>query len=117
MTLLVLLARAAPARVVAPDLVALVHMPRLDVRQQLGGLVVVAQLHARCGGAASGGGSGQRAGLVRSGAARVAEVARGARVRAGGPRRARRRLLCGLPVLALYLHLHSEDVAGGPPPD
>src|SRR3954465_10126696 len=105
MTLLELLARSAPARIVAADLLALVHVPRLDVRQQLRG-IVLGELHPGRPRAARRrrrrpppprGGRAQRARLVLRGAAGVAEVTRGAGIRAGGPR-VRLLLLGAVPV-------------------
>src|SRR4051794_3994728 len=110
MALLELLARPAPARVVAADLLALVHVAGLDMRQELGG-IVIGELHARRRGTTGCGRRGQCAWLVLRRAARVAEVARGARVGAGGPGTVWRLLLRAVAVLALDLHLDAEDVA------
>src|SRR4051794_11341187 len=75
--LLVLLARAAPAGVVTPDLVLLVDPALLDDRQRLGhravGLGISLGRHA---GAGAGGRSRQRAGLGGTDAARVGHVRR-----------------------------------------
>src|SRR5256885_873828 len=108
MALLEFLARTAPAGIVAAGALVLVHVPGLDVRKELG-RVLVRVFHALSGGAAAGGSGGERARLVGGRAARVGEVARGAGVAGRAPRL--RLLLAGaVAVLALELHLHAEDV-------
>src|SRR5437763_17019782 len=114
MALLEFLARAAPAGVVAADALVLIHVPGLDVRQKLGG-VLIRVFHSLRRDAAGGRGSREGARLIGGRAARVGEVARGAGVAGGAPglglvglARAAR----AVAVAALDLHLHAEDVAG-----
>src|SRR5947209_11912005 len=112
MALLVLLPRAAPARVVAADLVALVDMPCRDDRHHelllsVGGGGPLGD-HAR-------GGGGEGAWLRVGGSAGVAQPPGGARVgrgRPGGLRSWR-----GAGALTLHLDLDVEDVAGELLPD
>src|SRR3954454_8593048 len=107
-TLLELLAAAAPARVVAPDLVALVDVARLDLHRHVDVAAVVA---ARVLRAAPRNARGCRccecARLIA--AASVLQPARGGRTRGLG--------LEAVAVLALVLHLDVEDVAGELLPD
>src|SRR4051794_34993495 len=100
--LLEFLARAAPARVVATDLVALVHVPGLDDGEGLDRRAVLVVGDLGPGGARGGGGQGAR--LALGAAARVLEVAR-----AVGAALALRRE--GAVGRSLDLHLDVEDVA------
>src|SRR4051794_3423879 len=100
--LLKFLAGAAPARVVAADLVALVHVPGLHDRQRLDRRAVLVVGDLRPGGARRR--RCERARLALGAAARVLEVA--SAVAAAAPLRPE-----GAVARALDLHLHVEDVA------
>src|SRR3954469_20851910 len=100
--LLEFLTGAAPARVVAADLVALVHVPGLHDRQRLDRRAVLVVGDLRPGGARRR--RCERARLALGAAARVLEVA--SAVAAAAPLRPE----CAV-ARALDLHLHVEDVA------
>src|SRR5215211_8959661 len=112
MALLELLARAAPAGVVAPDALLVLEVPRLD----RSGKPLRLLDRPRRGARAALGRGGQRARLVGGGAAGVAEGTGGAGVARGAPLRGG--LLVGAgAVAALDLHVNVEDVARELVPD
>src|SRR5919199_3897072 len=105
MTFLEFLARAAPAGVVAPDLVVLPGAPRLDLHRLHDVLVAVRRRLRDLAWDRAGRRRGERARLrLTAPAARVLEVARTARA-------ALLRRVGGIPVGALDLDLDVEDVA------
>src|SRR4051812_23972947 len=106
-TLLELLAAAAPARVVAPDLVALVDVARLDLHRHVEVLAVLGRVLDAAACHSRGCSCGQRARLIA--AAAVLQPTRGGGTRGLG--------LEAVAVLALVLHLYVEDVAGELLPD
>src|SRR3954452_16600373 len=110
MAVLELLPGAAPARLVAPELLVLVQAPGLDVHRLAHLVGGVPRRRRDPGRHGTGRRSGERARLVLRAAARVAEPARGAGAGGGGP------LLAGS-VLALDLDLDAEDVAAELLPD
>src|SRR4051794_13936527 len=118
--LLELLARPAPARVVAPDLLGRLDPALLDRRRHVVGRVdrVAVGADRRAGRGRAAGRRGQRARLRRVAAAAVRDLA-GTRRGAARPRRPRLVLLRRgrAAVLALDLHLDVEDHPGEVRPD
>src|SRR3954447_23976979 len=106
-TLLELLAAAAPARVVAPDLVALVDVARLDLHRHVDVDAVLRRVLDAAARDTRRGRCGKRARLIA--AAAVLQPARSRRTRA--------LRLEAVAVLALVLDLDVEDVAGELLPD